>query len=93
MKGCILALFLILLSAGISLAENLPPEPPQGDTNTQTTTGASSYKTSPRLSYKSKKPDEKNSALGNMKPMLNQMLGNGANGSGPVMPNGGTYSF
>lgn len=94
MKTCFFTVCIIILSACISFAEEHPTDAQQGENNNKTTTNPSGYKTSPRLNYKSKKSDEDKSALENMKPMLNQMLGNGSNGStGPVMPNGGTYSF
>jgi hypothetical protein len=94
MKHCFIAVLVFILSAGIALAENLPTDTQKEDNNNKTTPNSSGYKTSPKLSYKSKKTDEKDDALKNMKPMLNQMLDNGSNGStGPVMPNGGTYSF
>ena len=54
----------------------------------------SGYKSSPKLSYGSNKPDKDDSGLGNLKPMLDQTLGNNKDGQGGgIMPNGGTYKF
>ena len=94
MKTFILVLLAFLLFAGNSFAGDFPADIQKNNDKENAKTNQSGFKTSPRLSYKSQQPNEKDNAFGNMKPMLNQMLGNGQNGTpGAVMPNGGTYSF
>jgi len=94
MKTFILAALVLMLSAGRVVAGDLPADMQQNNNDDKARTNQSGFKTSPRLNYKSNQSDDKDNVLSNMKPMLNQMLGNGQNGSpGAAMPNGGTYSF
>lgn len=85
------AVYLLLLS-NFAFAEgessnSAPSEPRQNSSK-------SVYKSSPKLSYGSNTPDKDDSGLGNLKPMLDQTLGNNKDGlGGGIMPNGGTYKF
>jgi hypothetical protein len=82
-----------VLFLGIAFAENSSVDSLKNG-NGDSATNKSKYKTSPKLRYRSDKPAEENDALGALKPMLNQVMGNNPNSTGGVqMPNSGTYSF
>ena len=92
----IFALFIAccILFLGIASAGNQPEATPntQHDNNTLSNSG---LKSSPRLSYSSNGPEDEKSALNKLKPMLNQVLGNGQNGQtgAAEIPGSAKYSF
>lgn len=92
MKAAAFFVVYILLLSNVAFAEvesskSAPSEPKKNSSK-------SVYKSSPKLSYGSNTPDKDDSGLGNLKPMLNQTLGNNKDGlGGGIMPNGGTYKF
>jgi hypothetical protein len=94
MKIFILFLLCLILSIGVVFAENPSDDTKRNDTDSNTAQ-KSKYKSSPRLNYHSDKPAEDGKGLGNLKPMLNQVMGNNQTSStGNVeVPSGGTYSF
>lgn len=93
MKWFALLVACTVLFSSISYAEELSKGVQQDSGNTQSPQ-KSSYKSSPRLNYGTNKPDKDDNGLGNLKPMLEQTLGNNKDGvSGGVMPNAGTYKF
>ncbi len=92
MKNAVLLAVGLLLLSGVSFAGDAPDSKvPKESTQPSSKSG---YKSSPRLSYGSNKPDKDDSGLSNLKPMLDQTLGNNKDGvGGGLMPNGGTYKF
>ena len=92
MKAAAFFVVCLLLLSNVAFAEgesskDAPSEPKQNSSK-------SVYKSSPKLSYGSNTPDKDDSGLGNLKPMLDQTLGNNKDGlGGGIMPNGGTYKF
>lgn len=92
MKTIICFLTIILLSVAVMSADDFSTDSQQNDKNAQTTRKFS-YKSSPKLRYHNdKKNSDEKEALGNLKPMLNQVLGGNSNGAPGAIP-GGTYSF
>jgi len=88
----LLVVVCFVLSSSSSFAEDLANGTTPND-STQST-NKSGYKSSPRLNYGSNKPDKDDSGLSNLKPMLDQTLGNNKDGvGGGMMPNAGTYKF
>jgi hypothetical protein len=92
MRSLALVVTCSLLFASLSFAEDLPSGTNQNSTNDQQSK-KSEYKASPRLNYSSNKPGDEDKGLGNLKPMLDQALGNKDGSGGVVMPNAGTYKF
>lgn len=82
----------LLLLCNIAFAEGEPNNSVSSER--MQNSGKSRYKSSPKLNYGSNKPDKDDNGLGNLKPMLDQTLGNNKDGlGGGIMPNGGTYKF
>jgi hypothetical protein len=92
MRSLTLIVVCHLLLASVSFAEDLPSGTTQNSNNTQQSK-KSEYKSSPRLNYSSNKPENEGNGLGNLKPMLDQPLGNKNGSEDVVMPNAGTYKF
>lgn len=93
MRSLALVVTCSLLFASLSFAEDLPSGTNQNSGNVQQPK-KSEYKSSPRLNYSSNKPDKDDNGLSNLKPMLDQTLGNNKDGvGGGAMPNTGTYKF
>ncbi len=92
MKTVVLFPVCLLLLSSVAFAEGEPSK--SAPSERVQNSGKSGYKSSPKLSYGSNKPDKDDSGLGNLKPMLDQTLGNNKDGlGGGIMPNGGTYKF
>lgn len=92
MKATMLFAVCLLLLCSIAFAEGEPSK--SAPSERKQNSSRSVYKSSPKLSYGSNKPDKDDSGLGNLKPMLDQTLGNNKDGlGGGIMPNGGTYKF
>lgn len=94
MKAFTLLILCFILAASISFAEN-PPDDTLKNNNDNSAANKPKYKSSPRLNYHSDKAAEDDKGLGNLKPMLNQVMGNNqTNSTGSVeVPSGGAYSF
>ncbi len=94
MKKILLPTVLLVFSPGMLFAQNAPGDGQKSADGPQPS-NPSAYKSSPRLSYHSNKPNEDGNVLGNLKPMLDQTLGNnkGNPEGGMAMPNSGTYRF
>lgn len=94
MKILMLMISCFILSAGIVFAENASDDAQKND-KANNTTSPSKYKSSPQLRYHSDKPAEESNALGTLKPMLDQVMGNNPNNStgGAEIPGGAKYNF
>ena len=92
MKAAAFFAVCLLLLSGIAFADGEPNN--NAPSESKQNSSKSGYKSSPKLSYGSNKPDKDDSGLGNLKPMLDQSLGNNKDGlGGGLMPNAGTYKF
>ena len=91
MKRLLLILALVMIPASSFAGDAPDSKTPKEITQPSNKSG---YKSSPRLSYGSNKPDKDDNGLSNLKPMLDQTLGNNKDGvGGGLMPNAGTYKF
>ncbi|WP_043634504.1 hypothetical protein [Desulfovibrio sp. TomC] len=94
MKLFLLLLTCLIMSANNSFAEDAPKDAQANDKGVQLK-NKSEFKSSPKLGYHSNNPGDEDKGLGNLKPLLDQTLGNNKDSSpgGVVMPNAGTYKF
>jgi len=94
MKFLLLLLTCLILSANNSFSEDAPKDAPANDKGVQSKNKSES-KSSPKLGYHSNNPGDEDKELGNLKPLLDQTLGNNKDSSPGevVMPNIGTYKF
>ena len=90
MKGFALGVSILVVCASLASAG----EPPNAKTESpKKDVAKSSYKSSPKLSYHSKKAQDE-TGLENLKPMLNQITGGqSGDAGGAAVPNAGTYHF